>query len=146
MEILEQARPADPVTTAALRSFVQKVSARSDFSGAILFGSRARRSHQSDSDADVAVLLSGSPGKFVSTKLAMDDLAYEVLLDGPASIIERDRITFIIGNQSQIFDFIQRFPEFDMNRPGFTRHFLAYKFRASRGCHEWEAIYRGISN
>jgi len=81
MEILEQARPADPVTTAALRSFVQKVSARSDFSGAILFGSRARRSHQSDSDADVAVLLSGSPGKFVSTKLAMDDLAYEVLLE-----------------------------------------------------------------
>lgn len=33
-----------------------------------------------------------------------------------------------------------------MNRPGFTRHFLAYKFRPSRGCHEWEAIYRGISN
>ena len=33
-----------------------------------------------------------------------------------------------------------------LNRPGFTRHFLAYKFRPSRGCHEWEAIYRGISN
>ena len=46
MEVLEQARTADPVTTAALRSFVQKVSARSDFAGAILFGSRAR-SHQS---------------------------------------------------------------------------------------------------
>jgi antitoxin ChpS len=81
MEILEQARTADPVTTVALRSFVRKVSARSDFAGAILFGSRARRSHQPDSDADVAVLLSGSPGKFVSTKLAMDDLAYEVLLE-----------------------------------------------------------------
>jgi hypothetical protein len=34
----------------------------------------------------------------------------------------------------------------DMNRPGFTRHFLAYKFRPTRGCHECEAIYRGISN
>ena len=33
-----------------------------------------------------------------------------------------------------------------MNRPGFTRHFLAYKFRPTRGCHECEAIYRGISN
>ena len=33
------------------------------------------------SDADVAVLLRGSPGKFVATKLAMDDLAYDVLLD-----------------------------------------------------------------
>ena len=37
--------------------------------------------HQSGSDADVQVLLSVSPGKFVSTKLAMDDLAYEVLLE-----------------------------------------------------------------
>ena len=33
-----------------------------------------------------------------------------------------------------------------LNRPGFTRHFLAYKFRPTRGCHECEAIYRGISN
>jgi hypothetical protein len=37
--------------------------------------------HQSGSDADVQVLLSVSPGKFVSTTLAMDDLAYEVLLE-----------------------------------------------------------------
>jgi len=28
----------------------------------------------------VAVLLSGQPGKFIETKFAMDDLAYEVLL------------------------------------------------------------------
>ena len=81
METLEQARTADPVTTAALQAFVQKVSARSDFAGAILFGSRARRSHQPDSDADVAVLLNGTPGNFVPTKLAMDDLAYDVLLE-----------------------------------------------------------------
>lgn len=81
MEILEQARIADPVTTAALRAFVQKVSARSDFAGAILFGSRARRSYQPNSDADVAVLLNGTPENFVTTKLAMDDLAYEVLLE-----------------------------------------------------------------
>ncbi len=30
---------------------------------------------------DVAVLLKGVPGKFIATKLAMDDLAYEVLLE-----------------------------------------------------------------
>ena len=29
----------------------------------------------------MAVLLDGQPGKFVETKLAMDDIAYEVLLD-----------------------------------------------------------------
>ncbi|MCE2866713.1 MAG: DNA polymerase subunit beta [Oxalobacteraceae bacterium] len=36
---------------------------------------------QSDSDADVAVLLSDNPGKFISTKLAIDDLVYEVPLE-----------------------------------------------------------------
>ncbi len=81
MDTLKQTRTADPATMVALRAFVQKVSLRSDFAGAILFGSRARHSHQTDSDADVAVLLTGHPGKFIPTKLAMDDLAYDVLLD-----------------------------------------------------------------
>ncbi len=81
METPEQDRASDAATVAALGAFVQRVSARSDFAGAILFGSRARRAHQPDSDADVAILLNGSPGKFVATKLAMDDLAYEVLLE-----------------------------------------------------------------
>ena len=81
MEILEKARMIDAATSAALRAFVQKVSMRDDFAGAILFGSRARRSNRSESDADVAVLLVGPPGEFVRTKLEFDDLAYEVLLD-----------------------------------------------------------------
>jgi predicted nucleotidyltransferase len=81
METLEKTRTADPVTATALQAFVQKVSNRSDFAGAILFGSRARHSHQPESDADVAVLLDSPPGKFVATKMEMDDLAYEVLLD-----------------------------------------------------------------
>ncbi len=49
--------------------------------GVILFGSRARKSHRPDSDANVAVLLHGRPGRFVTTKLAMTDLAYDVLLE-----------------------------------------------------------------
>ena len=66
----------DPATAEAMRAFEDKVSA-----GLILFGSRARNTHRTDSDADVVVLLRGSPGKFIATKLAMDDLAYDVLLD-----------------------------------------------------------------
>ena len=69
------------VTMNALRAFEDKISMRSDFLGLILFGSRARNTHHADSDADVAVLLRGSPGKLIATKLAMDDMAYEVLLD-----------------------------------------------------------------
>jgi hypothetical protein len=39
-----------------------------------------------DSDADVAVLLVWSPGKFVLTKLELDDLAYEILLEAGMGI------------------------------------------------------------
>jgi predicted nucleotidyltransferase len=81
MQIPEKTQAADPATLAALQAFVQKISTRSDFSSAILFGSRARHSHHTESDADVAVLLSGVPEKFIATKFAMDDLAYEVLLE-----------------------------------------------------------------
>ena len=67
--------------TKATRAFIEKVASQYDLAGAILFGSRARNTHRPDSDADVAVLLRGHPGKFVATKLAMDDLAYDVLLE-----------------------------------------------------------------
>lgn len=71
----------DPQTAAAARTFLAKVADRYDMSGAILFGSRARRNHRPDSDADIAVLLRGPHGEFVDTKLALADIAYEVLLD-----------------------------------------------------------------
>lgn len=71
----------DPETLHAARLFIERVASRYDFAQAILFGSRARKSHQPDSDADIAVLLHGHPGRFVATKLAMADLAYDVLLE-----------------------------------------------------------------
>jgi predicted nucleotidyltransferase len=71
----------DPATITATRAFLDKVASRYDYAGAFLFGSRARSSHREDSDADVAVLLRGTPGKFVATKMEMADLAYDVLLD-----------------------------------------------------------------
>ena len=49
--------------------------------GAIVFGSRARGTHRPDSDADVAVLLRGEHQRFLPTKLAMADLAFDVLLE-----------------------------------------------------------------
>jgi predicted nucleotidyltransferase len=48
---------------------------------AILFGSRARGTAHDESDADVAVLLKGVKGHFIKTKMALDDIAYEVLLN-----------------------------------------------------------------
>jgi len=70
----------DTETLGATHAFMEAVKGRYTMIGAFLFGSRARKSHRPDSDADVAVLLPGQPGSFVATKLAMDDLAYDVLL------------------------------------------------------------------
>lgn len=78
---MKSATDIDVETANATRSFIDKVASRYDYAGAILFGSRARKSHRPESDADVAVLLHGRPGKFVATKLAMADLAYDVLLE-----------------------------------------------------------------
>ena len=63
--------------------------------GALLFGSQARGSAHAGSDTDVAVMLGGEPGDFGATKLALDDVAYDVLLDSgirihPLPIWERE--------------------------------------------------------
>lgn len=63
------------------RAFIDKLSGRYDLVGAILFGSRARRDHRAGSDADLAVLLHRGRGPFLATKLALADIAYDVLLE-----------------------------------------------------------------
>ncbi|WP_420389687.1 nucleotidyltransferase domain-containing protein [Marinobacter sp.] len=64
----------------AVLSFGKKLSGQYKVAQLILFGSRARGDYQSDSDADVAVILRGEPGDFVETKLAMTRTAFDVLL------------------------------------------------------------------
>jgi predicted nucleotidyltransferase len=68
-------------TEKAVRAFIEKVASQYDLAGAILFGSRARKSHRPYSDADVAVLLRGRRSPFLDIKLAMADMAYDVLLE-----------------------------------------------------------------
>jgi predicted nucleotidyltransferase len=73
--------PIDADTERAARAFIERVSARYDLAGAVLFGSRARRSHRPDSDADIAVVLRGPRQPFLDTKLDLADIAFDVLLD-----------------------------------------------------------------
>ena len=68
-------------TLAATRAFVARVAHFYPTQQAILFGSRARGTEHDESDADVAVILSGLPGPFIKTKMAMNDIAYDILLD-----------------------------------------------------------------
>ena len=71
----------DETTAVAMRLFMKRIAVDYETAGAILFGSRARRTHRADSDADVVVLLSGKHARFLPTKLAMSDVAFDVLLE-----------------------------------------------------------------
>ena len=68
----------DPVTAAAVRSFAARIHS-TDVLGVVLFGSRARRSHSPESDADVAVLLRGPHGRRIDVALHFADVAFDVL-------------------------------------------------------------------
>lgn len=71
----------DHGTEEAVRRFLGLIAGSYDTAGAILFGSRARGTHRPDSDADLAVLLRGEHQRFLPTKLAMSDVAFDVLLE-----------------------------------------------------------------
>lgn len=71
----------DRATTQAVRAFVTQAKARFPLRGAILFGSRARGHFRPDSDADVALLMTGPHRPFLDTKLELADIAYDVLLE-----------------------------------------------------------------
>ena len=71
----------DAETERAARLFVARVSSQYEVVGAVVFGSRARRSHRPDSDTDIAILLRGKRGPFLGTKLALADIAFDVLLE-----------------------------------------------------------------
>ena len=71
----------DHDTEEAVRRFLVLIAGRFELAGAIVFGSRARGTHRPGSDADVAVLLGGEHQRFLTTKLAMADVAFDVLLE-----------------------------------------------------------------
>lgn len=76
----------DAETGTAVRLFLSRIAREYDVAGAILFGSRALHTHRPDSDADVAVILRGEHRRFLQTKLAMSDVAFDVLLETGVNI------------------------------------------------------------
>ncbi|MBI2292888.1 MAG: nucleotidyltransferase domain-containing protein [Betaproteobacteria bacterium] len=76
-----QTTKIDPGTERAVRAFIVRVAGQYDLAGAVLFGSRARGNFQPGSDADIAVLLHGVPGRRVDAALKMADIAFDVMLE-----------------------------------------------------------------
>jgi predicted nucleotidyltransferase len=73
--------PLDIKTVTTLNVFLNRVEAVFPVRSAILFGSRAKGEFKPESDADVAVLLTGNHGKFMAAKMAMSDMAFDVMLN-----------------------------------------------------------------
>lgn len=74
-------RRIDHDTQQAVQRFLTLIAPRYATVGAIVYGSRARGTHRPDSDADVAILLQGGHQRFITTKLAIADTAFDVLLE-----------------------------------------------------------------
>lgn len=70
----------DKATRTAAKLFTAKLTAY-PVAKLLLFGSRARGDFHVESDADIAVLLKGKAQRFLPTKLALADIAYDVLLE-----------------------------------------------------------------
>ncbi len=85
-EVHDQEIELDAATRRATHLFVQRIARQYDVVGAILFGSRARQTHRLDSDADVVIILRGEHRRFLPTKLAMADVAFDVLLETEVNI------------------------------------------------------------
>lgn len=76
------ARPTlDAATARAARVFMQRLQGRYTAIEGIVFGSRARGDHRPDSDADVAVILSGESGHRYRVAGDMAGIAFDVMME-----------------------------------------------------------------
>jgi DNA invertase Pin-like site-specific DNA recombinase/predicted nucleotidyltransferase len=69
----------DAATERAARAFLRRLEGKYPVVEGILFGSRARRTHTADSDADIAVVLDGPKGNRTQAALDMAGIAFDVM-------------------------------------------------------------------
>lgn len=71
----------DDATAHAVRAFLRHIEGRYLIREAILFGSRARGTHTAESDADLAVVLSGTVGDRRAVLRDLAGIAFDALLE-----------------------------------------------------------------
>ncbi len=71
----------DAATVEATRMFLERVETTHVLVAALLYGSRARGDHRPDSDADLAVILSGRCGDRSAVGRAFSGIAFDVLME-----------------------------------------------------------------
>jgi hypothetical protein len=76
------ARPEiDADTERAARAFLRRLGGRYPVREAILYGSRARRTHNPDSDADIAIILDGERGDRSAAVKDMAGIGFHVMME-----------------------------------------------------------------
>jgi DNA invertase Pin-like site-specific DNA recombinase len=75
------AKRIDADTERAARAFLKRLEGKYPVVDAILYGSRARGNHTSDSDADIAVILKGDRGDRYAAAREMAGIAFDVMMD-----------------------------------------------------------------
>ena len=75
--------PTEAEVSDALQRFAERVRASygTRLKGLYLFGSRARRDHHPESDADVAVVLEDGDWRFWDEKMRLVDLGHDMFVD-----------------------------------------------------------------
>jgi predicted nucleotidyltransferase len=71
--------PIDAETSRGARAFIATIDRHYAVTSYILYGSRARADHSTDSDADIAVVLAGRPSNRMTVARAMAGIAFDVL-------------------------------------------------------------------
>ena len=71
----------DAATIRAARAFRRRIEGRYPVRELLLFGSRARGTHHAESDADLAVVLSGDGGARARIAGEMAEVAFDVLME-----------------------------------------------------------------
>jgi uncharacterized protein len=71
----------DAQTQHATKVFLEQIASRHPFHEALLFGSRARNTHTTDSDADIAVVLKGPSRDRADAVKSMAAIAFHVMLE-----------------------------------------------------------------
>lgn len=78
----------EPEILDEINLFIAKINEEYDVNEVILFGSRARNTHNDESDIDLAVILNSSKVDFVTTKLVLADIAYDALASESCAIMQ----------------------------------------------------------
>ena len=68
-------------TAQAITLFMEKIATLFPVKRVLMFGSRARGDYHTESDIDLAILMTEPSGDFFTLKLEMDDIAYDILLE-----------------------------------------------------------------